>query len=131
MGMNSYPVMLSFSNFSLRQEEFILEYMNMPGTIGFYRPWVWGLNSVHCTQICVELGSCFLGVKSHYPWKVPCWGRCKLSIRRVNPSSINQQNGNMYIYIYIYIYTYFLVSFLCGKRANTLFRYHARDDIAP
>ena len=25
----------------LRQEEFILEYMNMPGTIGFYRPWVW------------------------------------------------------------------------------------------
>lgn len=28
------------SNTSVLQEEFILEYMNMPGTIGFYRPWV-------------------------------------------------------------------------------------------
>ena len=23
-----------------RQDEFILEYMNTPGTFGFYRPWV-------------------------------------------------------------------------------------------
>ena len=36
----------------LRQEEFILEYMNMPGTIGFYRPWVWGLNGVQKGSVC-------------------------------------------------------------------------------
>lgn len=27
-------------NVLFRQEEFIIEYMNMPGTFGFYRPWV-------------------------------------------------------------------------------------------
>ncbi|CAE7677938.1 TANC2, partial [Symbiodinium pilosum] len=28
------------SNISVLQEEFILEYMNTPGTFGFYRPWI-------------------------------------------------------------------------------------------
>jgi hypothetical protein len=37
----------------LRQEEFILEYMNMPGTIGFYRPWVWVLKEVKAKALLI------------------------------------------------------------------------------
>lgn len=61
---------------------------------------------VHSGWICVELGSCFFGVKCHYPFFVPCWGRCKLSTRRVNPSSIKQQNGNMYVYVYSFCFIF-------------------------
>jgi len=35
-----FQMVSAASNTSVLQEEFILEYMNMPGTIGFYRPWV-------------------------------------------------------------------------------------------
>ena len=48
--------------FAPRQEEFILEYMNMPGTIGFYRPWVWGLKDL------------YTAVGSVWSWGAVFWG---------------------------------------------------------
>ena len=100
--------------------------MNMPGTIGFYRPWVWGLKDLY-----TAVGSVWSWGAVLLVWNVTTRFSCHVGDDVSYPLEgliRHQSNSRMETCMYMYIV---FVSFLCGKRAHTLFRYHARDDIAP
>ena len=81
-----------------------------------------------CTQ---RLDLCGAGELFFFGWNVTTRFSCHVGDDVSYPLEgliRHQSNSRMETCMYMYIV---FVSFLCGKRAHTLFRYHARDDIAP